>query len=77
MEVLIQLRGPLKKYGPGEDFFTHSVEEGSCTLYDVLEHLKIPTSSVSFIQVDDKKTDLKTILKGGEVITLYPRVSGG
>lgn len=77
MEVLIQLRGPLKKYGPGDDSFTHSIEEGSCTLYDVLVHLKIPTSSVSFIQVDDKKTDLETVLKGGEVIILYPRVSGG
>lgn len=67
----------MKKYGPGEEIFEFNPDTPSCTLSKLLEMLNIPASSVSFIQVDNSKSELETELKGGERVVLYPRVSGG
>ncbi len=77
IKVTVHLKGPLKKYGPGEEIFEFSTDVSSCTLSDLLKMLNIPASSVSFIQVDDGKSELETELKGGEKAVFYPRVSGG
>lgn len=77
IKVTMRLKGPLKKYGPGSEQFEHKNDSKLCTVYDILQNLDIPASSVSFIQIDDRKVDHHTRLKGGEVVTVYPRVSGG
>lgn len=77
MKVMIQLRGPLKKYGSGEEFFEYSINEKACRVREIIEELNIPASSISFVSVDQKKTSIDKQLKGGEKIVVYPRVAGG
>lgn len=77
IKITLRLKGPLKKYGPGSEQFEFKNDSKLCTVHDVMQNLDIPTSSVSFIQIDDRKVDPETSLEGGEMITIYPRVSGG
>jgi len=75
--VTLQLRGPLKKYGPEAKMFDHEIAAESCTVRELLEQLKVPTSSISFIMIDGKKADLDATVIGGEMVIVNPRVSGG
>jgi len=77
MKVLIQLRGPLKKYGPGEEIFEHDINEEPGTLREIIDKLNIPSSSVSFVSIDGEKAGFDKQLRGGEKIVVYPRVAGG
>jgi molybdopterin converting factor small subunit len=47
------------------------------SLLDIADQLKMPASSVSFVTVNDLKTELQTKVTGGEVVVFYPRVAGG
>ena len=77
MEITLQLKGPLKKYGPGEEIFTYQLQTRQLSLLDLADQLKLPASSVSFVTVNDLKTELQTKVTGGETIVFYPRVAGG
>jgi len=77
MQVTITLRGPLKKYGGGREPLNIELTDSKHTVRDVAELLKMPSSSISFIQINGKKSDLDTILKGGETLVFNPRVAGG
>jgi sulfur carrier protein ThiS len=77
MKVTLQLKGPLTRYGNGSERLTVDLEEESVSVRNLLDHYKIPASSVSFIQVNNIKADLDHILKEGELLTVNPRVAGG
>ncbi len=77
MQVTITLRGPLKKYGDGREPLTIELTESKHTVRDVAALLKMPTSSISFIQINGNKSDLDTVLEGGETLVFNPRVAGG
>jgi molybdopterin converting factor small subunit len=77
VEIILQLKGPLKKYGPGEKNFTYQLPSRQLSLLDIADQLKMPASSVSFVTVNDLKTELQTKVTGGEVVVFYPRVAGG
>lgn len=77
MEIILQLKGPLKKYGPGEESFTYQLPARQLSLLEIADQLKMPASSVSFVTVNDLKTELQTKVTGGEVVVFYPRVAGG
>ena len=77
MEIILQLKGPLKKYGPSEENFTYQLPTRQLSLLDIADQLKMPASSVSFVTVNGLKTELHTKVTGGETIVFYPRVAGG
>lgn len=77
MEIYLQLKGPLKKYGPGEDTFSYQLPTKQLNLLDLADQLKMPASSISFVTVNGTKTELKTKVTGGEAVVFYPRVTGG
>ncbi len=77
MQVSITLRGPLKKYADGREPLTIELTDREHTVRDVAAHLKIPASSISFIQINGNKSDIDTFLKGGEALVFNPRVAGG
>lgn len=77
MQVTITLRGPLKKYGGNQEPLTIELTDSKHTVRDVAALLKMPTSSISFIQINGNKSDLDTVLKGGETLVFNPRVAGG
>lgn len=77
MEIYLQLKGPLKKYGPGEDTFSHPLPTKQLNLLDLADQLKMPASSISFVTVNGTKTELITKVTGGETVVFYPRVTGG
>ncbi len=77
MQVNITLRGPLKKYGEGREPLVFELKDGLLSVRDVAAQLKIPASSISFVQVNGTKSDLDTTLKGGETLVFNPRVAGG
>jgi hypothetical protein len=77
MQVTLKLQGPLKKYGNGQESLVWETAAESCAVEELLSGLGIPASSVSFISVDGVKVNFSRLLKGGEQVTVYPRVIGG
>ncbi len=77
MQVSITLRGPLKKYADGREPLIVELINSEQTVRDVAAQLKIPASSISFIQINGYKSDIDTVLKGGEALVFNPRVAGG
>lgn len=77
MQVNITLRGPLKKYAGGREPLIVELNDRDNTVRDVAAQLNIPASSISFIQINGNKSDIDTVLKGGEALVFNPRVAGG
>jgi len=77
LRITIKLRGPLSKYGPGEEKFEYNINSSSCTIEELLNMLNVPTSPVLFVTVDGNKVKMDTELRGGEIVTVYPKVAGG
>lgn len=77
MQVKIKLRGPLKKYGDGRELLVIALKDGEQTVRDLAAQLKIPVSSISFIQINGSKSEIDTVLNGGETLVFNPRVAGG
>jgi molybdopterin converting factor small subunit len=75
--IILQFKGPLKKYCGGKELTEMVIEEEQPTVLSVLKKTTIPTSSISFFLVNNHKVDLDYILKGGDTLTLNPRVAGG
>ena len=77
MEITLQLKGPLKKYADGTELVKFDLDGNELTVSELLQRFKIPTSSVSFVQVNGFKKELNHPIKGGDTITVNPRVAGG
>ena len=77
MKITLQLKGPLKKYADGTELMEFDFDENSQTVSELLQRFKIPTSSVSFVQVNGFKKELNHHIKGGDQVTVNPRVAGG
>lgn len=77
MQITLQLKGPLKKYTDGTELLQFELDGNDQTVSALLQRFKIPTSSVSFVQVNGLKKDLNHPIKGGDKVTVNPRVAGG
>jgi len=77
IKLQVRLQGPLKKYSPEQDNLTWESASEECAVAELLNRLGVPASSVSFVSVDGVKVNLNHLLKGGEQVVVYPRVSGG
>ncbi|MFU8793983.1 MAG: hypothetical protein ACNA7Z_01240 [Dethiobacteria bacterium] len=77
MQITLHLKGPLKKYGDNIEPLMVELEHAQVKLREIIEQLEIPASSISFIQINGEKSDPDTVLTGGEVVVVNPRVAGG
>lgn len=77
MHITLELKGPLKKYGPDKKQFQVELKKKETTVKEIIDQLNVPASSISFILVAGRKAPLETILEGGEVVIVNPRVVGG
>ena len=77
MEITLQLKGPLKKYADGSELIKFELDKNDQTVSKLLQMFKIPTTSVSFVQVNGNKIELNHPIKGGDTGTVNPRVAGG
>jgi hypothetical protein len=68
VQVKITLRGPLKKYADGREPLIVELKDGEQTVRDLAAQLKIPASSISFIQINGSKSEIDTVLNGGETL---------
>jgi len=77
LKITLYLKGPLKKYGDHLNVLEVEISDKQAKVQAVIEKFKVPASSISFIQVDGEKANLDTVLRGGEVVVVNPRVAGG
>ncbi len=77
MEITLQFKGPLKKYADGAELVKYELDTNDQTVSKLLQKFKVPTSSVSFVQVNGNKIELNHPITGGDTVTVNPRVAGG
>ena len=76
MNIHVILTGPLKRYGEGRRELMVEGEPG-WRVVDLTSHLKIPEMSYSFASIDGKKVEETQRLADGDIVTIFPPVSGG
>jgi len=77
LEITLILRGPLKKYADDRSIIAIPTGDRRIQLSAIVDQLGIPASSISFIQINGRKSDLEAFVEGGEEVVVNPRVAGG
>ncbi len=73
--ITLNFFSTLRKYNP-PDAEKYSVEPG-ITVQELLDRLDFPVTKVKLVFIDRVKSDMDTILKGGERVSIFPPVGGG
>lgn len=76
MKIEVILTGPLSKYGNGSRKVMLTVTRG-WTVGDLIQSLEIPNQSYSFAAIGGKKVKANDQLSDGDIVTIFPQVSGG
>lgn len=79
MKVAIKLHGILRDYRPSGvkiDLFDVDLDAGAA-VQQAADYFGIPPQKVHAVFVNDEPADLKTILKDGDHVRLFPPVVGG
>lgn len=77
MVVTVKFYYKLKKYCQSEDGeILLNVKKGT-TIKEILEHQKIPLKEVPIISVNSKIVTIEEEVKDGDILKLFPIVSGG
>lgn len=76
IEVTVSLKGPLKKYCSGKGQIRVKLAMGS-TVADLLAALGLPERSTGMIALNGKKEKDRAPLADGDLVVIYPPVSGG
>ena len=75
-QIEVRLYGDLKKYAPGDQTtFVLTLDPGA-TLADVLAVLEVP-EGIHVSLINGRRVPENTPLKSGDVLVLFPIVSGG
>ena len=79
MEIEVKLFATLRDYLPkGSDRFSCKLEmEGRARVKDILSKLKIPDEISKIILVNGIHGKNDQVLKGGDVVSIFPPVAGG
>ena len=73
--IQLQLFASLKKFmPPAAD--NYAIESG-ITVGRLIKQLDVPQDQIKLVFVDGVKTELTTILSGGERVGIFPPVGGG
>ena len=73
--IEIKLFATLQRFMPASAE-NYPIETGT-TIRSLLQQLDIPENKAKLIFIDGVKTELTTVLKGGERIGIFPPVGGG
>ena len=79
MEIEVKLFATLRDYLPkGSSQFSCRMEvDGSIRVQDILSRLKIPEEMPKIILINGVHGKKEQILKGGDVLSIFPPVAGG
>jgi len=79
MEIEVKLFATLRDYLPkGSGQYSCKLKVNSTdTVRDVLKRLKIPDEIPKIILVNGVHTNFERVLKGGDVLSVFPPVAGG
>jgi molybdopterin converting factor small subunit len=79
MEIEVKLFATLRDYLPkGSSGYSCKLKVNSTdTVRDVLNRLKIPDEIPKIILVNGVHTNFEGILRGGDVLSVFPPVAGG
>ena len=79
MEIKVKLFATLRDYLPkGSGQYSCKLKVNSTdTVRDVLKRLKIPDEIPKIILVNGVHTNLERVLKGGDILSVFPPVAGG
>jgi molybdopterin converting factor small subunit len=79
MEIEIKLFATLRDYLPaGSGQYSCKLKVNSTdTVRDVLKRLKIPDEIPKIILVNGVHANFERVLKGGDVLSVFPPVAGG
>ena len=76
MQIHVKLYGDLKKYAPGEQTdFVLTLEPGA-TLGDALKMVSIPMDRYVSL-INGRRATTEDRIEGGDILVLFPPVSGG
>lgn len=73
--INLKLFALLQRFIP-ENAREYQLEDGS-TINDVVRKLNIPEGKARFAFVNDKKAEFDYVLKNGDILGLFPYVTGG
>lgn len=73
--IKLELLATLKRYQP-DSADQYRIKPG-IQVRDLLAQLNIPEYEVNLVFLDGKKGNLKSVLKGGERLGLFPPLGGG
>jgi molybdopterin converting factor small subunit len=79
MKIKISLRGPLTKYLNGEKERITEVPD-ECSAEEALRIIGIDWKQIKnfgFVAINSKKAMMNDVLKEGDELKAYPRISGG
>ena len=74
-DVQVKLYATLKRFQP--ECPDRYVIDAGITVGDLMAALQMPLREVNLIMVDGGRANLKTRLRGGESIALFPPLGGG
>lgn len=74
-KIQLKLFANLKAFTPPAA--DHYAIETGMTVGDLLAQLELPEDKIKLIFIDGVKSELKTILRGGERVGIFPPVGGG
>jgi len=79
MEIEVKLFATLRDYLPkGSGQYSCKLKVNSTdTVRDVLKRLRIPDKIPKIILVNGVHTNFERVLKGGDVLSVFPPVAGG
>lgn len=77
MKITVKIYGNLKNYVPvGKNQFELELLPGA-SLKDVLLHLNIPFDDSHVLLVNGKRADKSSVFRHGDILVIFPEISGG
>ena len=73
--VELKLFATLTRFSP--KFADSYPIDSGITILNLLEKLGIPTAEVNLVFINGNRGNLKSVLKGGESISIFPPLGGG
>jgi hypothetical protein len=73
--IKLELLATLKRYQP-DSADQYTITPGM-QVRDLLSQLDIPEYEVNLVFIDGKKGNIRSVLKGGERLGLFPPLGGG
>jgi molybdopterin converting factor small subunit len=77
MHITVKLYGTLKTYASGGKTQFELELAPDDTLDDVLAHLNIPYDDTHIILINGRRADKSSCFRSGDILVMFPEISGG